>query len=149
MSGRLVARCAQALVVSLLSSCGARAPDMLAWRPVAASRVPGFRLESAQPGVRPLRERLRLRLQDHARGGFSGVASIDIELRAATDIVWMHGEGLEFDAVAVTGPDGKAKGAAAIVGGDVLGVQLGRVLGPGVITVEIAYRGRVAADETR
>ena len=149
MENGWVGRCAVALLGSLLSSCGARAPDMLAWRPVPPARVPGFRLGAAQPGVRPLRERLTLRLVDHARGSFSGVASIDIELRAPTDIVWMHGQGLELDAVWVTGPAGRAKGSAAILGGDRLGVQLGRMLGPGSITVDIAYHAHVTVDETR
>jgi alanyl aminopeptidase len=146
MDGR---RARSALLACVCLSCATPAPEMLPWRPVAPDRVPGFRLATAQPGVRPLRQRVTLRLQDHASGRFGGLASIDIELRAPTDLVWMHGEGLEIEAVSVTGPGGRARGSAAIVGGDRLGVQLGRVLGPGTITVDIGYRGRLPADQTR
>ncbi|MEO8444565.1 MAG: M1 family metallopeptidase [Gammaproteobacteria bacterium] len=60
--------------------------------------------------VQPLHYRLDLDIQPE-KAGFSGIAEIDVEIRLASPVVYLHGNGLEVTAATFTAPDGATRAA--------------------------------------
>jgi alanyl aminopeptidase len=98
----------------LLSSC-AVAPATVTTAPqpplivsLPAATPPTFRLDGS---VRPVRYTATLAV-DPGTERFSGEISIDLELAAKTQAIWLHGLGLEIDRAEVVAGGGTIKGTA-------------------------------------
>jgi alanyl aminopeptidase len=112
---------------ALLSVCAALA------QPPAA---PKLRLPAA---ARPLAYELHLRLVP-GQDDFSGRVRIDLEVRRATPVLWLHAKELTFtDARA-----GEVSAQVEPAGDDFVAITPERPLGPGRTTLTIDYTGKIS-----
>lgn len=91
-------------------------------------------------GVTPTRYELSLEI-DPAQDRFSGRAKIEIQLDQATDLIWLHGQGLTVSRAQVHATDRSIIPArySEVGGTGVSKVELVTEIGPGAIVLEIDY----------
>src|SRR5687768_11196171 len=98
-------------------------------------------------GPRPLRQAIDLVVQP-SQESFSGTTEIEIELAKATSFLWLNGRSLKVkEASARLGAETLALRAEA-GGRDFLGFAFPRPVGPGRITLRVAYEGVVERRDT-
>ncbi len=145
------------ILLPLLALCGAACvaprPELTATRPAAPVRhavaplleeaaapvltPPRLRLD---PSVRPVRQTVTLEL-DPRRESFSGTTDIEIALPQATHAVWLHAEELTVkDAAFLVG--GARVRTSTLPLGDLLVFLPREPVGPGTVTLRVAYSGR-------
>ena len=111
--------------------------------PISDPAPPALRLPAV---VRPLRYDLDLFVDPDA-DTFRGRIGIDLELAAATRVVWLSATALTVDEAALD-MGGTTLRARAVAGGDdFIGLVFERELAPGKARLSVAYRG--AIDKTR
>ena len=77
---------------------------------------------------------------DPARASFSGEAEIDLDLKAATDSLWIHGQGLRMEEAMAVAGDGPVKADYAQVHATGLArLTFARKLKPGRVTLKFRY----------
>ena len=142
----LLAACAGAPQNPPVPAAATSAPGVTSTAPAPATTPPPFRLPRT---VRPTRYALDFTLLP-ARPTFEGVVDIELELDAATSIVWLHAVHLDVHQATFTGAGGggPAQAARVVPGGEqLLGFQTDAPLGPGAVHLRIAYAGRVSPQE--
>jgi alanyl aminopeptidase len=70
---------------------------------------------------------------------FRGLATIDLDLKRSTSILWLNGKDLVVGAATLSGMPARAVAA----GGEFLGFALPRAVGPGPARLQVRYRGRI------
>ena len=71
---------------------------------------------------------------------FSGRVKIDVRLAEVTDVLWLHGDALAVSRATVTAERGRINATWEEVGDDgVAALRLGAPVGPGRVTVDVAY----------
>jgi alanyl aminopeptidase len=117
---------------------------LLAAAPAPVPSPPALRLPS---GARPLRQAIDLTIQP-SQQSFSGLTEIEIELGKATSFLWLNGRGLKVkEATARLGTETLTL-RPETGGEDFLGFAFPRPVGPGRITLRIAYDGIVDRKDT-
>ncbi|NPC84531.1 M1 family metallopeptidase, partial [Pyxidicoccus fallax] len=104
---------------------------------------PGLRLDAR---VRPTRQSVTLEL-DPRQETFSGTTDVELSLSEPTRELWLHAEELEVKDAAIVLPDGARVQVAALPMADLLAVVTERPVGPGTVTLHVAYTGRAPAQE--
>jgi alanyl aminopeptidase len=123
--------------VVLLLACAVVLPALSA----AADDVPLGRLPRS---VVPEKYTVQLRM-DPDSAGFSGSAFIDVDVREATDVIWLHGRRLDIERAVVRTPDGEVvplKAEVADADGGVMKFSAPLKLAVGKGRIEIEYRAR-------
>ncbi len=97
--------------------------------------------------AKPLRMKVDLTiLPDRER--FDGKVEIELELKAATRLLWLNASQLEFAAASLEA-GGEPQPVTVVAGGtDFAGFDFGRDVAPGRATLRIAYRGQLDPIET-
>jgi alanyl aminopeptidase len=95
----------------------------------------------------PQRYAVRLRLSP-SDTDLRGTVDVDVRVRAATSVLWMHAAGLAVTEARVEAA-GRAVVAKPRVEGEFLGLELSRSLAPGDIKVHLAFRGKVPVHDSR
>ncbi|MCE9669796.1 M1 family metallopeptidase [Myxococcus stipitatus] len=140
------------LLLSLLVACRANPghvsvsapPPAPASRTDAASlATPGLRLPD---GIRPTGYAAELSV-DPRSPGFEGVIDIDLEVRAPTSVLWLHGVGLTVEDVTLTQSGRTLPVTLAKVESPWLGFSLGQPLAAGTAKLRLAYRGSLSTQE--
>jgi aminopeptidase N len=84
---------------------------------------------------------------------FDGVVDIDLELNAATYILWLNGAEIAIQSATLSTPGGAAAVPAHVVpvapGGDFVGFSFDRPVGPGTGRLRISYSGKVSDKESQ
>ncbi len=140
----------------LLAACGPREapPPRVPPRPTiavdaavvdAGSPVqPGLRLPA---GVTPLAYDLRLEV-DPDKESFAGSVEIRVRLDAATTVVWLHAVNLEIASARIgSGTTSDVAVPTARTADQMIGLQLGRSIGPGEVVIALAYTGHTSRDQ--
>jgi aminopeptidase N len=162
-----MSRASAAVVVALLAACGVTAPTSRAPQPAAAhapalppgtSTRPDPRAVNAAPEPEPPALRLsddvvptsyRVRwVVDADRDAFTGHVDIDVDVRRATDHVWLNAVGLAITAPSYT--QGGADRPLAAIGkrtDDVVGFRLAAAAAPGPLTVHLDFAGKSGLNE--
>jgi alanyl aminopeptidase len=110
-----------------------------------AARPPKLRLGD---GARPLRYAARVVVQP-TQESFSGVIDIELELKAATKLLWLNATDLTVDA-AQFDVGGKQIAAKPVAGGeDFVGFATDKLIGPGPAKLHVVYKGRVSRKDDR
>ncbi|QRN98157.1 M1 family metallopeptidase [Archangium violaceum] len=150
-------RRAPLVLLAALSACVARqplpaqdsasAPPAQAAAPAAPARPepvsPSLRLPTR---VRPTGYTAELTV-DPAAPTFQGVVDIDLEVKEATDVLWLHGRYLTVKEATLT-VDGRSVALTPARGsGDFLGFVPDSPLRPGAAHLRIAYEGQVSERE--
>jgi cytosol alanyl aminopeptidase len=120
----------------------ARAPAQTGVTP-AGSRLqpPALRLDGS---VVPLENIVELSL-DPARSDFEGTVTIPVEVKRATQIIWLHGKRLEISSASVT--TGKEMPVEVSQHGELLALALPEPVGPGRARIRLQYRGQMPTTE--
>ncbi|AUJ13584.1 aminopeptidase [Xanthomonas oryzae pv. oryzae] len=121
------------LVPSLLALCCGTALAQSSGEPVPNGRLPTWAV--------PERYSLALKI-DPEQTKFSGRTTIRVQLKQASDHLWLHGKELQVSKVTVKPGNGKALTARYVEADAQTGVarlDFGRTLKPQILTVEIAY----------
>lgn len=121
------------LVSSLLALCCGTALAQSSGEPVPNGRLPTWAV--------PERYSLALKI-DPEQTQFSGRTTIRVQLKQASDHLWLHGKELQVSKVTVKPGKGKALTAGYVEADAQTGVarlDFGRTLKPQTLTVEIAY----------
>ncbi|WP_257451542.1 M1 family metallopeptidase [Archangium lipolyticum] len=150
-------RRAPLVLLAALTACVARQPlpaQDSASAPPAQAEAP-----AASPRPEPVSPTLRLPTQvrptgytveltlDPSAPTFQGVVDIDLDVKEATDVLWLHGRYLTVKEATLT-VDGKPVALAPVKGsGDFLGFVPGSSLRPGTAHLRIVYEGRVSERE--
>ncbi|WP_426754453.1 M1 family aminopeptidase [Myxococcus sp. Y35] len=146
----LLALCAWACAASRPASTSS-SPETPVRPPTAAVPVeeaapvltpPGLRLP---PSVRPVRQTVTLEL-DPRRESFSGTTDIEIALPQATSEVWLHGEALSVRDAAFIVAGSRVRTSTLPIG-DLLVFLPREPVGPGTVTLRVAFTGRALARE--
>jgi len=146
----MIATRTRPLLLACLAACGsssaptrpAAPPRPVAPAPVAEAEPPR---ELEPPDLRlptvakPLRNTVDLTI-DPRREDFSGRITTELELGAATDVLWLHADELTIERATLT-VGGERLTARAELHDEFLGLALPRAVGPGPATLEIVYRG--------
>ncbi|MFE8602042.1 M1 family metallopeptidase [Archangium violaceum] len=107
-------------------------------------RPPAFRLGTQ---VKPTSYKVELTV-DPEQEGFSGIVEIPLELSEPTRQVWLHGKGLTVKEATLTA-GGQSQPARTVTENDTfIGFLLERPVGPGTVTLRVAYQGLALAKET-
>ena len=106
---------------------------------------PSLRLPTT---VRPVRESLAFTLSP-TDPSFSGTATLELQLEAATDHFWLHAEGLTVDEARFHFGDRQLPVTATPVGEDLLLVRLAAPTGPGPARLVLRYHGAVDSERSR
>ncbi|TWQ45467.1 M1 family peptidase, partial [Xanthomonas vasicola] len=124
-------------VPSLLTLCCGNALAQSSGEPVPNGRLPTWAV--------PERYSLALKI-DPEQTQFSGRTTIRVQLKQASDHLWIHGKELQVSKVTITPAKGKGKGkplTARYVEADaqtgLARLDFGRTLTPQTLTVEITY----------
>ncbi|MGO9242653.1 MAG: M1 family aminopeptidase [Bryobacteraceae bacterium] len=105
----------------------------------AAPQPPAFRLPS---DAVPARYNLELTL-DPAQDAFSGIVTIDLQVRRQTDVVWLNASHLNVGAATLE-QNGSKLAAQVVPGGeDFVGFVFNHPLAVGAATLRVAYTGLV------
>jgi len=97
--------------------------------------------------VRPTRYALDLTV-DPAKETFSGVVEVDVDLKAASKLVWINSKGLSIDGATVS-TRGRSEPASIVPGDDeTIGLALAQPVGPGAAHLRLAFRGPANAVDT-
>ncbi|MFY0572263.1 M1 family metallopeptidase [Archangium lansingense] len=145
-------------LLAALTACGARQPVptpdavpsssspsvevVAAPRPAPVS--PDLRLPSQ---VRPTGYTVELTI-DPAAPVFQGVVDMELEVKEATDALWLHGRHLTVREATLT-VDGKSERLTPVKGkGDFLGFVPASTLKPGAARLRIVYEGQLSERET-
>src|SRR5579862_1674673 len=80
---------------------------------------------------------------DPNRDTFSGSVRVEVELRSATAIVWVHAKNLTAREASVAFAGRTYRAVAQPAGGEFLGLELDSAVGPGPAVISIAYEGRM------
>ncbi|HEY0093653.1 MAG TPA: M1 family peptidase, partial [Archangium sp.] len=152
-------RRASLALLAALTACGARQPvptpeavspatprpvveTMAAPRPAPVS--PSLRLPAH---VRPTGYTVELTI-DPAAPTFQGVVDLDLEVKEATEALWLHGRHLTVREAALT-VDGRSEPLTPVKGtGDFLGFVPVQPLEPGAAHLRIVYEGQLSERET-
>ncbi len=112
----------------------------------AASQPPKLRLAEVQD-VAPTRYRVELTL-DPAKDNFSGVISIEVNLKAPAQTIWLNANQIAVqEASAMAG--GKTWQAQAVPGGsDFVGLQFPSAIPAGPAEIKIRYQGGIRSQDT-
>jgi aminopeptidase N len=108
---------------------------LLLFSSLAAATPPSFRLPTT---IRPTRYALELTL-DPAKDNFSGAVTIELDVRAPSDIIWLNASGLTLDEARVN------DAPARVVAGDdnFGGVEPAKKLPPGPARLTVKFRGTI------
>ncbi len=150
-------RRASLVLLATLTACGARqpvpspdtvsAPQPRAEAPTAPSRPepvpPTLRLPAQ---VRPTGYAVELTL-DPSAPTFQGVMDIDLDVKEATDVLWLHGRYLTVKEAALTVGGRPVALTPAKGSGDFLGFVPESTLPPGAAHLRLVYEGRVSERE--
>ncbi len=118
-------------------------PTVWADGSVTASDAPKLRLSGA---VRPTGYEVELTLRPEA-DSFPGRVAIDLELREATRVIWLHGADLEIEQASLIA-GGAERTVEVLDGGEgFLGFALDEAVGPGTARLEIGYRAKLPEEE--
>lgn len=116
------------------------APVVDAGPPVA----PGLRLPA---GVVPLGYDLRLEV-DPGKESFQGSVEIRVRLEVATTVVWLHAVDLEIASARIRiGAASEVAIPTPRTAEQMIGLQLGRAIGPGEVVITLAYTGHTSRDQ--
>jgi cytosol alanyl aminopeptidase len=96
--------------------------------------------------VRPLRYRAALTI-DTTATTFAGEVAIDIDVRVASDVVWLHAHDLTLESAVLERGDSRVPLVAAYAPNDFLALRAAAPIAPGAARVVLQYRGRVRPDE--
>jgi cytosol alanyl aminopeptidase len=140
--GLALAACATPSAPKPSATAGAAAPA-----PAAPSVLepPALRLPTT---VRPLRESLALTLVP-TETAFSGTATVELQLEAATDHFWLHAQGLTVDETRFQLGDRGVPATATPSGEDWLLVRLAAPAGPGLARLVLRYHGSIDVARSR
>src|SRR3984885_10388317 len=117
------------LVVALFAAAG---------QPLGGAQEPGFRLPDA---ARPTRYRLDLTILPD-QPTFQGTATIGVDLRERTGVIWLNAKDLTVSAITVTS-GGASAAARWRTTDEMLAVLLAHPAGPGHVDLEIQYTGKL------
>jgi aminopeptidase N len=138
-----------AAVASLLTACATAVPPPAPAPPPAPKSAlpepPALRLPTT---VHPVRESLDLRLVP-AEPNFSGTATIDLKIDAATNHFWLHAQGLTIDEARFDAGKRSLPVIATPSGDDLLLIQLGTPAGPGDAQLTLRYHGPIDPERSR
>ena len=70
----------------------------------------------------------------------TGTSTIEIELKAQRDIVWLNGRDITVQRASIDG----RKAAARLAGNEFIGLSTGKSLGPGVHTLRVSFTARLS-----
>lgn len=99
--------------------------------------APKFRLPDI---VRPTHYTVDLTVVP-AEENFSGKVSIDVELREAASVIWLHGVGLTVDEANISAGGQTMAARPVSAEHDFLGFSLDHPVGPGKASLRVAYHG--------
>jgi alanyl aminopeptidase len=105
----------------------------------AAPQPPAFRLPS---DAVPVRYKLDLTL-DPAKDAFSGVVTIDLQVRQATTVVWLNASHLSVGAATLEQNGSKLTAQLVPGGDDFIGFEFGHPLAVGTARLHVEYTGQV------
>jgi alanyl aminopeptidase len=88
--------------------------------------------------VAPISETIELKL-DPRLPTFTGVATIEIELKAKRDVVWVNGHDIEVQSASIRVGDETRKATVRTAENEFIGLDIGAPVGPGHATLQIAY----------
>jgi alanyl aminopeptidase len=109
-------------------------------RAFGAPTVPGFRLPDT---VVPQSYNIDLTI-DPARPVFEGVARIEVELLASTNIIWLNAKDLTLKKVTMEAGGLEVPVRARTLGGEFLGIETDAPAGPAKsVFLTVSYRGRI------
>lgn len=94
-------------------------------------------------GVRPTHYELDLRI-DPRQPRFAGTVTIELDLDRAANGIWLHGQGLEIRHIGVRTPNREPEDGSwrDVLKSGVAWLGFPRRLGPGPVTVEVAYTAK-------
>jgi cytosol alanyl aminopeptidase len=104
--------------------------------------LPGLRLPEV---ARPHRQAVKLRLIP-TQEAFSGTTEIDLELRGATDVIWLHAAGLEITKAELE-TNLQTQTLSPSVADEFLGLVADRPVGPGRFKLRLAFNGQLPGRE--
>ncbi|GAB4199554.1 MAG: M1 family metallopeptidase [Wenzhouxiangellaceae bacterium] len=121
--------------VALISACAPQAP-----RPIAPSGTLDAPTGQLPATVQPQHYRLDLQI-DPRQQHFSGAVEIDLTFSEASDLIWLHGDGLRVSQVELLTADGSTVAATyqQVEETGVAAVRLRRGYGPGKATLRMRY----------
>ena len=106
----------------------------------AQNDAPSFRLPEV---ARPTRYSLDMTIIP-SEPAFHGVATISVQLKQQTKILWLNQKGLTVKQVRVRDEGGSYRSAQSETPDEFLAVTLPKAMGPGKIDLEIAYGGTLS-----
>ncbi len=105
---------------------------------------PGLRLPA---GVTPLAYDVRLEV-DPEKESFAGRVEIRVRLDAATTVVWLHAVDLEIASARIrSGTTSEVAIPTARTAEQMIGLQVGRPVGPGEVVIALTYTGHTSRDQ--
>jgi aminopeptidase N len=128
---------------------GEEAPLTLKTAPrpgTAVESPPGSVLTRMDSGVQPRRYTVELTL-DPRQEQFQGLVELELSLREPTRQLWLRGTGLTVQGASVTARGSTRPARVTRQGEDRLGFTLERPVGPGPVTLRVAYQGRASAQD--
>ncbi len=116
----------------------------------ASTTAPGSDAPEAQPpalrlpdAVRPVRYRPTLTVVPD-QDGFTGVIEIDLDVLAATSVVWLNAQDLQLSRAEARARGATLPGRVLAQPKDIVGIAFERPLPPGDATLRLTYSGRVS-----
>lgn len=106
--------------------------------------APKFRLDDT---VRPLRYAVDLTLIPE-NDTFSGTVAIDLEVRRATPVIWMHGVDLDIREARITARGRTVPATPKAAANEILGFALEEPLQPGRARLQVTYHAKIAKKRT-
>jgi alanyl aminopeptidase len=148
----------RALIALVVVACGSNPPTApkiipppvagfgdapVVTEPVPDPAPPELRLPDT---IRPLKHEVQLTL-DPSADSFTGTITIDIDVRAETSVVWLHGQELVLKRVALGSGSQLFDARAIYPTKELIGLVLSKPLPPGHAKLTMEYTGKIHKDD--